>query len=254
MRPVGQAGELQVRPPDQARQSNALLQMPIRVREPERPDLGDTEADQRRGTQILAQPEVRGIGTLGESEHPMCLLGHDREIDETPGQEEPQHRQHDLHPSATLCGHGRQRAGGHGQVPPGIFQGSPDQITGHLHGGELGAGRDDPAGERGQQFDQRCSPPGEVEVEPVVRQQPGRRPPVPGGLRLADRLDRVPVLGQPPGGSAVQRGLLIRLGAAQFQLQQVREQLVVAEPRPARVQRHHERVGLLQILQDPFPA
>lgn len=49
----------------------------------------------------------------------------------------------------------------------------------------------------------------------------------------------------------MQRGLLIRLRAAQLQSQQVREQLVVAEPRPARVERDHERAGLLQILQDP---
>ena len=52
----------------------------------------------------------------------------------------------------------------------------------------------------------------------------------------------------------MQRDPFIRLGAAQLQLQQVREQPVVAEPRPARVQRGHERAGLLQILQDPFPA
>jgi hypothetical protein len=62
------------------------------------------------------------------------------------------------------------------------------------------------------------------------------------------------VPGQPPGGGAVQRGPLVRLGAAQLQLQQVREQPMVAEPRPAPVQRDHERAGLLQILQDPFPA
>jgi len=139
-------------------------------------------------------------------------------------------------------------------VPSGILQGSPDQIAGHLHGGELRAGRDDPAGEPGQQLDQSSAPPAEVEVEPVVRQQPGGHPPVLGGLGLADRLHWVPVLGQPGGGSAVQRGPLIRLGTAQLQLQQVREQPVIAEPRPARVQRDHERAGLLQILQDPFPA
>ena len=57
-----------------------------------------------------------------------------------------------------------------------------------------------------------------------------------------------------PGGQLVQRGHLTRLGAAQLQLQQVGEQLVVAEPGPRRVQRHHERVGLLQILQHPLPA
>src|SRR5262249_41384375 len=46
----------------------------------------------------------------------------------------------------------------------------------------------------------------------------------------------------------------VRLGAAQLQLQQVGEQVVVAEPRPARVQRHHERVRLLQVRQHPLSA
>ncbi len=41
---------------------------------------------------------------------------------------------------------------------------------------------------------------------------------------------------------------------SQLQLQQVREQPVVAEPRPRHVQRHHERIRLLQLLQDPLAA
>jgi hypothetical protein len=49
-----------------------------------------------------------------------------------------------------------------------------------------------------------------------------------------------------------QPGDLTRGGAAPFQLQQAAEPPVVAEPRPRRVQRHHERVGGLQVLQDPL--
>jgi hypothetical protein len=52
----------------------------------------------------------------------------------------------------------------------------------------------------------------------------------------------------PLGGGAVQRGKLASRGAPQLELQQVREQPVVAKPRPPRVQRDHERVGLLQVL------
>ena len=62
--------------------------MPFRVLEPEGPDLGDTKADERRGVQILAQPELRGI-SLGEGEQPLSLLGHDWEVGEAPGQEQP---------------------------------------------------------------------------------------------------------------------------------------------------------------------
>jgi len=86
---MGQAVQLQIRPPDPARQGNALLQMPFRVLEPQGPYLGDTKADERRSAQILTQPEVRGIGSLRDGEQPLSLLDHDREVDETPGQEQP---------------------------------------------------------------------------------------------------------------------------------------------------------------------
>jgi hypothetical protein len=42
--------------------------------------------------------------------------------------------------------------------------------------------------------------------------------------------------------------------AAQLQLQQAGEQVVVAEPRPRRVHRYHERVRGFQVLQHPLPA
>src|SRR5205823_11256445 len=57
VRPVGQAVELQVRPPDLARQGNASLQMPLGILELKGPGLGDTKADQRRSTQVLARSE-----------------------------------------------------------------------------------------------------------------------------------------------------------------------------------------------------
>ena len=80
MRPVGQAVELQIRSPDLARQGNALLKMPLGILEPTGPDLGDTKADEHRSAQILAQPELRGIGGLHDSEQPLRLLDHDRKV------------------------------------------------------------------------------------------------------------------------------------------------------------------------------
>ena len=96
--------------------------------------------------------------------------------------------------------------------------------------------------------------PVQVQAGPVIGEQPGRQGPVPGGLGVPDRLHRVPVHREPGGGGLVQRGDLLRSGATQLQLQQVGEQVVVAEPRPPRIQRHHERVRLLQVLQHPLPA
>ena len=86
-------------------------------------------------------PRLRGVGAFREGEQPLRLLGHGREIDEAPGQEQAQHGQHDLHAAAAVRRHRRQRVGGRSQVPSGIFQRSLDQITGHLNGGELGAAK-----------------------------------------------------------------------------------------------------------------
>ena len=54
----------------------------------------------------------------------------------------------------------------------------------------------------------------QMQAGPVVGQQPGCQPPVPRSLGMPDRLHRVPVPREPPGGQLVQRGHLVRLGAA----------------------------------------
>jgi hypothetical protein len=69
-----------------------------------------------------------------------------------------------------------------------------------------------------------------MQARPVVGQQLGGQVPVLRRLRMADRLHRQLVPGEPGRGQLVQRGDLTRLGAAQFQPQQVGEQMVVAEP------------------------
>ncbi len=86
----------------------------------------------------------------------------------------------------------------------------------------------------------------------MIGEQPGGPLPVPRRLRVTDRLHREPVLREPPGRRLVQPGDLARRGAAQLQLQQVREQVMIADPGPRRVQRYHERVRLLQLLQHPL--
>ncbi len=88
----------------------------------------------------------------------------------------------------------------------------------------------------------------------MIRQHAGSQGPVLRRLRVADRLDRVPVPRVPPGGRGVQRRQVGRRAAPQFQLQEVGEQLVVAEPGPPGVQREHERASLRELLQDPLPA
>ena len=96
--------------------------------------------------------------------------------------------------------------------------------------------------------------PGQAQPDPVVRQLTGGQAPVPRGLGVPDRLDGIPVFGVPAGGGIVQRGQLGRVAAAQFQLEQVGEELVVTEPRPARIKRDHERARLLELLQNSLAA
>ena len=52
----------------------------------------------------------------------------------------------------------------------------------------------------------------------------------------------------------MQRRQFGRRAAPQLKLQQIGEQLVVAEPGAPRVQRDDERACLLQLLQDPLTA
>ena len=64
----------------------------------------------------------------------------------------------------------------------------------------------------------------------------------------------VSVLGVPAGGEPVQPRDLVRRLAAQLEPQQVGEQVVVAEPGARHVHRDDERVGLLELVQQPRPV
>ena len=64
----------------------------------------------------------------------------------------------------------------------------------------------------------------------------GGQVPALGRLGVPDRLDREPALRKPAGRPLVQPGNGIRLGPAQLQLQQVDEQVVIAELRAGRIQ------------------
>ncbi len=92
----------------------------------------------------------------------------------------------------------------------------------------------------------------ERKAETVVGQQTARVPPVAAGLGVTDRVDGVPMLGEPVGGDPVQIADGIGLAAAKLEEQEIREQLVVAEPRPLRVDRYDERVRVLQLEERPL--
>jgi hypothetical protein len=88
----------------------------------------------------------------------------------------------------------------------------------------------------------------------VVGPQAGGQALVARRIGVPDRLDLITMVGVPLRGGAVQLRKLTWLTSSQLQLQQVGEQLVVAEPGSPHVNGGHERIGLLQLLQDPLPA
>jgi hypothetical protein len=76
----------------------------------------------------------------------------------------------------------------------------------------------------------------EHQVDVVVGQQPGSMRPVARSLGVADRLDHVPALAEPvspPRGAA---GRSAPAWTPQLELEQVGEQVVVAEPRPGHIE------------------
>ena len=170
------------------------------------------------------------------------------------GQRQPDHPEQHPRLPAPACRHRRRPPLGHPQVPLRRLQRPPRQLIGGRQRRQLRIRRGDPGREPGQQLMRGAGLPVQQQPRPVPGQQPHRQLPVPRRLGMPDRLHREPVVRQPPRGRPVQPGNLTRRGTPQLQPQQVSEQPVVAEPRPRRVQRHHERVGLLQLLQHPLPA
>ncbi len=69
---------------------------------------------------------------------------------------------------------------------------------------------------------------------------------------MPDGVDNLAVLAEPFRRPPVQRRDLIRQRAAQFQPEQIPEQVVVAEPGPLGVERDDERVRVFELKQDPF--
>jgi len=132
--------------------------------------------------------------------------------------------------------HRRRPPLGQPQVSLGRLQRPLGQLVGRGQRRELGIGRAGLGGEPGQQRVDGGGLPIQVQTGRAVGQQPGGQPPVPRGLGVPDRLHFVPVPGVPPGRRLVQRGDLARSRPPQLQLQQVREQPVVTEPGPRRIQ------------------
>ena len=204
-------GELEIRPPDPARQSHALLEVLVCVLETERPDFGDAEADQRQRSQVFPQAELRFVRRVDGGEQPVRRLSYRRQVPTLPGQVQLQNREHDLQASAPVHGYRRGPLDGQRKLPFCLLQRSPGQFGRRHHRGELRVGRGDAGREGGKELARGSGLPAEIKVHPVVRQQASGQAPVLRRLGVTDRLDGVPVPGIPSGGRGVQRGQFARL-------------------------------------------
>jgi hypothetical protein len=77
----------------------------------------------------------------------------------------------------------------------------------------------------------RCRLPVEYPAERVVSDQPGGIRPVACRERVPHRLDNLPVVSEPPRGRAVKIRNLVGKSSAELEAQEIRQQVVVAEPR-----------------------
>jgi len=169
-----------------------------------------------------------------------------------PGQQQPDHPEQHLHPAAAPRRHRHRTLRRERQVPPGLLQRPPGQLIGRGQRGQLRIRRARLGGEPGQQrVHGRCLP-AQVQAGPGVGEQPGGQPQSRAAWAWRTASTANPCPANHPAAAACSRSPH-RGGAPQLQLQQPGEQPVVAEPRPRRIQRHHERVRGLQVLQDPIP-
>jgi hypothetical protein len=118
--------------------------------------------------------------------------------------------------------------------------------------GQVGRVRTGPGREGTQQRRHGARSPVKGEAEGVVGEHAGRLVPVAGRLQVSDGVGGLAARGEPARGELVQSGDVRGHRAAQFQPKQVGEHAVVSEPGTAGVEGYDERVGVLQVQQDPF--
>jgi len=138
------------------------------------------------------------------------------------------------------------------QVSGRLVQAPLDKIHRGPHQSQLGVVR-----ARRKSLHQRLDGlrlPVERQAERMVGEQPGRARRVTRRLRVPYRIDKLAPPEKPVSGAPMQDRHLFGQRPAQLQPQEIRKQVIVAEPGPRPVQRDYERVRLLQVLPDPLPA
>ena len=254
--PGGQAADLDVRAADPPRQREALLQVPPGVVEPARPQLDDAEIHQRRCADVVAERDLARADSVRERRLERTASRRARRRGRRAGaRARAAGRQTDLEATPPLVGHRPVRAARRRRGTRAASSSDPGQLDRPAKTGASSGSRPPPRPGTRPAARRSSLLAVEREAGAVVDEQAGGLRPVPGGLGVPDRLDDVPVLGEP---ARRRRGAAVRsasgLGPAQLEPQQVGEEVVVAEPGPPGVERDDERVRRLELAAGSAPS
>ena len=245
-REMREAAGLEERPWDPARVAEGVLQVLPGVVGTAGPQLDDAEIDEhecavvgqhrrlvrRRGAERRFQAARRFLS-------PAQIAVPAGELDLDDGQVH-------VEQAPSLRRSRRRESSSDAQVSGGLVEPPVEDAVDGERSREVSVGQAGIRREHGEQRVERFAPAGHRQRVEVVHQQAPGRCPVTGRLIVAaDGLDYVAVLFVPHGRGAVQRRKLRLRHAPQFEAQEIREQVVVAEPRTGGIERGDERVLVL---------
>jgi hypothetical protein len=194
----GEAGDLDVRAADAAPDRQAALQVGLGVRQAQRPGLGDAQVHERE------RPQLRADRGLIPGDDRGGAVDDGAEVAESPGAEELRGGERGLGPVPAAL---RQLAEGalRGREPGvGLRPARLGEEIGRGDRRHLRVGVHEPGRQSGEQRGQRRLLAVEDQLHPVAAEQLRGQLAVAAAPRVADRVDRVPVLGQPDRGGAVE--------------------------------------------------
>ncbi len=249
---MAEAAHLHVRPPVPPGELQAFPEVALGIVAGAGPELDGAEGHESHGSHVVRGRDLaHGLG-LDDGLEQRPHLAHERAVVAVPaGEGHPCGRDHGVECLAAFFRHLRRMALRHGDVRGSGVERRPDHFPIGEECGQLGIGKR-VRRESLEQRRHRCETAVERDAEAVLADEIAGEPPVRGRLRMADRLDRELVLRIPLGRGAMQLRDGIGLCAPQLEAKKIGEQLVVAEPGPLRVDGEDERIGILELEQDPF--
>ena len=252
-RQVRERAQLEQWPSDATGKRHSRLEVALGVSRVARPERCRPETDQDKCPQVLAKASLYVYRPFARRQQPRCLRGHCLGVIAGPCQQQAQRPERDLQPRATLLGDGGELARCDGEdraassSEPLVSSSATATAASSASRATASGGKARSSSWRSARSPSRYRPSQWSERRRAARSPPCR-------LRVADRLDGEAVRGEPVRRNGVQGRQSIGRRAAQFERQQIAEELVVAEGRALRVDRRHECAALLELVKDARAA